>query len=137
MLARAAFSTALGSLSRLSRHSAIVQPARQVAVDRVMRRGLVGDDVRVHAALYQLRKHVCRVAEQADRLRLARLGPAVDHLQRLVERGRLLVEVAGAQRKSMRVSSHSTARQQAPAMTAASGCAPPMPPSPAVRIQRP
>ena len=40
-------------------------------------------------------------------------------------------------RKSARVSSHSTARQQAPAMTAASGCAPPMPPRPAVRIQRP
>jgi hypothetical protein len=31
----------------------------------------------------------------------------------------------------MRVSSHSTARQQAPAMTAASGWAPPMPPRPA------
>ena len=40
-------------------------------------------------------------------------------------------------RKSMRVSSHSTARQQAPANTAASGCAPPMPPKPPVRIHLP
>jgi hypothetical protein len=69
---------------------------RQVTVDRVVRRGLVGHDVRVHAALYQFRKHVCRIAEQPDRLRLARLGPALDHLQRLVQRGGLLVEVAGA-----------------------------------------
>ena len=40
-------------------------------------------------------------------------------------------------RKSIRVSSTSTARQHAPAMTAANGCAPPMPPRPPVRIQRP
>ena len=32
---------------------------------------------------------------------------------------------------------HSTASMQAPANTAANGCAPPMPPSPPVRIQRP
>ena len=32
---------------------------------------------------------------------------------------------------------HSTASSEAPAMVAASGCAPPMPPRPAVRIQRP
>src|SRR5690606_1042248 len=35
-------------------------------------------------------------AEQADRFRLAGLRPALDLLQRLVERGRLLVEIAGA-----------------------------------------
>ena len=32
---------------------------------------------------------------------------------------------------------HSMARHEAPAMVAAIGCAPPMPPRPAVRIQRP
>ena len=37
----------------------------------------------------------------------------------------------------MRLGWHSTASIDAPAMVAASGCAPPMPPSPAVRIQRP
>ena len=37
----------------------------------------------------------------------------------------------------MRLSWHSTAMQCAPAMTAASGCAPPIPPSPAVRIHLP
>ena len=37
----------------------------------------------------------------------------------------------------MRLGWHSTASIEAPAMVAASGCAPPMPPSPAVRIQRP
>ena len=37
----------------------------------------------------------------------------------------------------MRDSSHSTASIEKPAIVAASGCAPPMPPRPAVRIQRP
>ncbi|CAM3328184.1 hypothetical protein BUGL105410_29970 [Burkholderia gladioli] len=37
----------------------------------------------------------------------------------------------------MRDSSHSTAIIEKPAMVAASGCAPPIPPRPPVRIQRP
>ncbi|CAB3810513.1 hypothetical protein LMG28688_07263 [Paraburkholderia caffeinitolerans] len=37
----------------------------------------------------------------------------------------------------MRVSSHSTAIIEKPAIVAARGCAPPMPPRPPVRIQRP
>ena len=37
----------------------------------------------------------------------------------------------------MRLGWHSTASREAPAKVAASGCAPPMPPRPAVRIQRP
>ena len=37
----------------------------------------------------------------------------------------------------MRAGSTSTQRIAAPAIVAASGCAPPMPPSPAVRIVRP
>ncbi len=37
----------------------------------------------------------------------------------------------------MRVGSHSIASIEAPAMVAASGCAPPMPPRPAVRIHLP
>ena len=37
----------------------------------------------------------------------------------------------------MRLCWHSMFSEQAPAIVAASGCAPPMPPRPAVRIQRP
>ena len=44
---------------------------RQVAVDRVVRRGLVGHAVGPHAAAHQFREHVGGVAEQADRDRRA------------------------------------------------------------------
>ena len=37
----------------------------------------------------------------------------------------------------MRLGWHSTASMEAPAIVAASGCAPPMPPRPAVRIHLP
>ena len=62
-----------------------------------MRRGLVGDHVGPDAAPDQLGQDVGGVAEQADRLRLAGLGPALDHRQRLVERLGALVDIAGAQ----------------------------------------
>ena len=70
---------------------------RQVAVDRVVRRGLVGQDVGLDAAAMKLRHDLGRVAQQADRFRLAGLRPAPDHGESLVEARRLLVEIAGAQ----------------------------------------
>ena len=62
-----------------------------------MRRGLVGDHVGADAAADQFRQDFGGIAEQADRLRFAGLGPALDHLQRLVERLGLRVDIAGAQ----------------------------------------
>ena len=62
-----------------------------------MRRGLVGHGVGLHAAPHQFGQHLGRVAEHADRDRLLLPAGALDHGQRLVERGGLLVEIAGAQ----------------------------------------
>ena len=70
---------------------------RQIAVDRVMRRGLIGDDVGPHAPAHELREDIRRVAEDADRDGLLLAAGALDDLERLVERGGLLVEIARAQ----------------------------------------
>ena len=111
---------------------------RQVAVDRIVRRGLVRHHVGAHAAPHQLGEDVRGVAEQADRERLLLRAGALDHRQRLVQRLGLRVEIPRAAAASRCGSgAHSTASIEAPAITAASGCAPPMPPSPAVRIHRP
>ena len=74
-----------------------VQPLRQIAVDRIVRRGLVGDDVGPHAAAHQFGKDIGGVAEQADRDRLPVAAGFFDDRQRLVEIVRLHVEIAGAQ----------------------------------------
>ena len=81
---------------------------RQIAVDRVVRRGLVGDDIRAHAALDQFGEHIRRVAEQADGFRLARLGPAVDHREGFVEGVGLFIKVFRAQAEvdAVRVALH-------------------------------
>ena len=135
----AASTTAAGSrcahLCRIGQGPA----GRQVAVERIVRAGLVGDHVRPDAALQELREDLGGVAEQADGERPCRPSSRLlEHRQRLVERGRLGVEIAGLQTLiSMRDGSHSTASIEAPAMVAASGCAPPMPPRPPVRTQRP
>ena len=54
---------------------------RQIAVDRIVRRGLIGDDIGPHAAADKLRKNLRRVAEHADRERLSLAAGALDHLQ--------------------------------------------------------
>jgi len=54
----------------------------------------------------------------------------------IVERSRLHVEIAVLSRVSI-AKAAPIASIEAPAMVAASGCAPPMPPRPAVNIQRP
>ena len=70
---------------------------RQVAVDGVVRGGLVGDHVRPHAAPDELRKHIGGIAEQADRDRLAIAAGRLDDGERLVERIGAPVEIAGLQ----------------------------------------
>ena len=62
-----------------------------------MRAGLVGDDVGPHPALHQFGEDFGGVAQQADRLRLARGGPALDQGERFVQAFGLLVEIARAQ----------------------------------------
>ncbi|OIQ70673.1 hypothetical protein GALL_477130 [mine drainage metagenome] len=69
----------------------------QVAVDRVVCRCLVGEQVRSHAAGEQLGQQLGGVAQQADRHRLLRLAGATDDLQGLVERPRLTVQITSAQ----------------------------------------
>ena len=62
-----------------------------------MRRGLVGHDVRRHAAPRQLGQHVGRVAFERDGSRHARLLPLLDALERVVEVRRPLVDVTRRQ----------------------------------------
>ena len=117
---------------------ASVQPLRQIAVDRIVRRGLVGDArpaARRAAPVRARPRRHCRAAPTETAF--FSLPARVDDRQRLVEILRLHVEIAGAQAHLDALGWHSTARHEAPAMVAASGCAPPMPPRPAVRIQRP
>ena len=70
---------------------------RQIAVDRIVRRGLVGDDVGPDAAPHQFGHDLGRVAEERDRDGLARLGRPVDDRKRVVEVFGGDVDVAGAQ----------------------------------------
>ena len=70
------------------------QPGGHVAVERVVRGGLVGDDVDVDIAADQLGQDLGGVAQQADRQRPP-LAAAPQPRQRVVEVGRALVEVAG------------------------------------------
>ena len=77
---------------------ALDAPARrQVAVDQVVRAGLVGDEVGPDAAPHELGQDLGGVAEQADRTRLLRRGAGRHARQRVVEAARLFVEVAAAQ----------------------------------------
>ena len=100
---------ARGLLHRLRIALALLAPLRhrpadrQIAVDRIVRRGLVGDDVRATPRRTSSGQHLGGVAEQADGLRLAGPGPALDHGERLVEGLGLLVDVAGAQAEIDRV----------------------------------
>jgi hypothetical protein len=77
-------------------------PARgQVAVDQVVRRGLVGHEVGLEAAglraLHQFREDLGRVAQQRDRHRFLGVAVLLDQFERMVDVARLLVDVAGAQ----------------------------------------
>ena len=70
---------------------------RQVTVDRIVRAGLVGDDVRPDATAHQFGKNIGGIAEQADRDRLLALRRLRHDRERLIKRAGLPVEVTGAQ----------------------------------------
>jgi hypothetical protein len=84
---------------------AIAQPVRfverhavrDVAVQRIVCRRLVGQDVRRDAAGDQRRQHVRRIRAQGDRPRHAVAGPARDCVERCVEAVGRLVEVTRLQ----------------------------------------
>ncbi len=67
---------------------------RQVAVDRIVRRGLVGDGIRTHAPPQHLRQHFRRIAEQSDRDRFSVSPGAREDLERFVQCLRAGVEIA-------------------------------------------
>src|SRR5471030_3009778 len=69
----------------------------QVAVERIVGAGLVGDHVRAHAALDQFRQDFSRVAQQGDGNRLAFLGVFGDAGQRVVEVGGLFIDITAVQ----------------------------------------
>jgi len=70
---------------------------RQVAVEWIVCRRLVCDDVWAHTAADQFGKHVGRVAEQADGLCFAGLCPALDHVKRFVDTVGAFIDVSGAE----------------------------------------
>ena len=72
---------------------------RQVAMHRVVGRGLVGHHVRGNATGHQLGEHVGGVAEQTDGDGVAALPGLFDHGQRLIQAVGLLVHIAGTQTK--------------------------------------
>ena len=69
----------------------------QVAVQRVMGAGLVGDQIRAHAAGNEFRKNVRRVAAQGNRHRFAFGRVFFDARQRVIEILGLFVDVTGTQ----------------------------------------
>ena len=73
------------------------QPDRQVAVHGVMGTGLVGNRIRAHAPADKLRKDNGRIAQQGDRLGFPCSGVLGDPRQCIVQIGRLLVDIPGAQ----------------------------------------
>ena len=70
---------------------------RNIAIDQVMRRGLVGHDVGDHAGREDLGIEIRGIAAEPDRQRLLRALRGANRGQRLVERGDLAVEIAVGQ----------------------------------------
>ena len=85
-----AFGVGLAALEPLLHRPAL----RQIAVDRIVRAGLVGNGIGAHAALDQLGQDVGGVAEQRDGFRFAGFGVFFDARQRVIEIAGLLVDVA-------------------------------------------
>src|SRR5437016_2410063 len=73
------------------------EPRRDVPVQGIVSRRLVGEDVGGEAAARQLRHHLGAVANQTDRQRPAGSPRLVAPAQRFVDRGRGPVEVAGVE----------------------------------------
>lgn len=102
-----------------------------------MSAGLVGDQIRTHAARHQFRQNIRRVAAQGNRHGFAFSGVLFDARQRVIEVVGLFINIAGTQTEIDAALLALNVQEHAPASVAASGCAPPMPPSPAVSTQRP
>jgi hypothetical protein len=81
-------------LTQQALHLVQGEPARHVAVDEVVRGGLVGDDVRRDAAPGDLGIDVGGVADEAHRERALLGDGALDHGERRVEIGGDLLEIA-------------------------------------------
>ena len=114
------------------------EPGRDVAVERVVRARLVRHDVDGRVASHELRQHLGGVAEQADRERAALRLCGGEPLERVVERARALVQVAGLDAALDPLDVDLDAqRAAARSCVTASGWAPPIPPSPAVTTSRP
>ncbi len=83
------------NLARGARLHRRARAQRDVAAERVVSRGLVGDDVGLPAAGDELGHHLGAVAHEPDRHRVARGLGLVGPPQRFVEIGGLAIEVAG------------------------------------------
>ena len=111
---------------------------RQVAVDEIVRACLVGDQVGPRAAPHQFRQNFGGVAEQAHRHRRP-AGAQASRRARARRRGPwpVVADIVLRSRSAIRLWMALDRRAKTrPAIVAASGCAPPMPPSPAVTIHR-
>ncbi len=113
-------------------------PGRDVADPEVVGRGLVGDHVGNDTPAHQLGQHLGDVADQSDRER-RRCGSGRSRPARAPRRDRCrsgrssrCPPAAGSGSRST-----STPRKAAPFIVAASGWAPPIPPSPPVTTSRP
>ena len=77
---------------------ALDRPAgRQIAVDEVVRRRLIGDHVGPHSAPDELRQDLRRVAEEADGHRAPGRARVADDRERVVEILRLAIEITGCE----------------------------------------
>ena len=103
-----------------------------VAIDEIMRGRLIGDHVGDDAAREQRLEDVGGIAIEADRGRAARLACAASTMRDgCVKIIRALIQkAAGHALLRCDPDRSSTHRIAAPAIRPASGCAPPMPPSP-------
>ncbi len=72
---------------------------RQVAVQRIVRAGLVGDHIRAYAAFDQLRQDLRRVTAQRHGYRAPFGGIFFDAGKRVIKGGGLFVDVTGTQTK--------------------------------------
>ena len=129
-----------GIARRAARPPLLERPAvRQVAVQRVVRAGLVGHQRRAGCRARTSSGSIsAALPSRPTETRLACARGVVDDRaapRRAVGRRVEVARARGACRCAP--ARHSTREQTPPAIVAASGCAPPMPPSPAVRIQLP
>ena len=60
-----------------------------------MRRCLVGNNIRLNPPPYKLGEHFSSIANQRNRFGLTRITPSLYHVQRLVKRMSLFINIAG------------------------------------------